>query len=150
MKKKIIYVKRFKEYSWKHEPKLPKNVKGGKELLVFRDKLYKFFYKKYSEFLYFEPDNGFFKADYDEDNVSLWVDFNYDLGAVISYFSEDEAFLLNWQDSSSQSLGWSEIELLGGSIRGYSFKDMVKQIQKDYEKYMKAYEKWMIDNDGDF
>jgi len=112
MKQKIIYVKRFKEYSWKHEKRIPRNVSGGKELLAFCKKLEKFFMVKYSEPIYFDPDNGFFEAGYSHDNISLWADFGSYLGAIISFFTEDEKFMIKWQDSSSKSLGWSDIEML--------------------------------------
>lgn len=135
--KKIMNIKKytrmFENYSWRKEKPLPRNIEGGKELERFCNSLSKHFE------VTFQPANGFFETRSEEKNISIWVDFNYDLGAVISYTPESRSvlFWIKWYEKDFSNNEWNDTDIIK-NIAGDSFEKMKYQIKYSYNHFLKV------------
>jgi hypothetical protein len=122
------------EYSWKINKVIKRDTQNPDHM-----KLEQFCseFSKNIEMKGFTPANGFYEESYGDSNISMFANGLSDapgLGAIISYFPEDDSFMIKFQDTISQSTGWSDIEFMG-DIYGDSFRDIKRDIQKEIKKY---------------
>lgn len=98
-------------------------------------------FKNHFDMKGFVPANGFYEEAYSDANISikaLSIGNAPYLDAIISYFPEDDYFIIKWQDGMSKSVGWSDIEILS-NVEGDDFRDCYKDLKEEISIYEEAY-----------
>jgi len=128
----------LQEYTWRHKDIIGFNKTNPDHIKLqeFLDQFSKVFtYKKLLPIK-----NLFYKESYKDDNISLYLeDIEVpNLDAIISYFLEDQFFLVKFQDGAINSMGWSDIDWISDVV-GKDFKECKDDIATIIDKAQELY-----------
>ena len=90
-----------------------------------------------------------YEESFGQYNISTYLQgVEFGLDVIISYIPEfkNNPFHLKWQDGSSNSAGWKNIEFMGDDS-GKAFSQMKKDIEKQIQEFQRVQDENSLDDD---